>query len=622
MDDEHRLEFRDALTRFVRTYSFVSQIAAFTDPALERDYIYCRALSLYLRDTGTVERLDLGAEVELTHLRHQMTFSGTLSLTSEIGEVRSFFGEGKGGQQELDLEHLSSIVEVLNERFGTDLTDVDKLLLRPVRGELGRRRRAVGSGPEQQHRQLPLVFRPQVPADDRHPRGRQRARSSRRSSTTRTSASCLATTTSGRSTTSSAKRLDSADRSAIRSARKADPRARKHRLSRCCVARRDQLPGDLNVADCMSSCWTLRSSKTTHFSARVCRSIIFHRRSHFARLIFSPSRGRSTWCTVGAVRLAGGHRMRPGIVGTASSGSAARDAGGQSPAAPQTRGRGREPERRTSDGRIRERARLRPPDPRRRNLCHFRRIHGPRTLTIHGRIQPSDRIRIEPPSELPTPIMAADLDSEYASAALSVMNVGDEKTGRRVTRAAEWLDIAWQNTSSITHDARILALRSGFEVLLSISDTGDSTRQLGTGLSQLLDEPQAPRQQRMWSERGQSRSATLTDLEWWFQSFTLLRNAIAHGHIVTREGLRFDGGGLHVFIGESTLRRSIKRTIARWSPRRGGRRSRARDPRGLPRPAPQRPRRFLDLIVTAVDQLLSSCHLADSEGICGSIAAT
>ena len=60
LGDEERLEFRDALTRFVRTYSFVSQIAAFTDPALERDYVYCRALSLYLRDTGTVERLDLG----------------------------------------------------------------------------------------------------------------------------------------------------------------------------------------------------------------------------------------------------------------------------------------------------------------------------------------------------------------------------------------------------------------------------------------------------------------------------------------------------------------------------------------------------------------------------------
>ncbi len=129
LGDEERLEFRDVLARFTRTYSFVSQVAAFADPSLERDYVFCRALSLYLRDTGTVERLDLGTEVELTHLRHQVTFSGELSLTSEQGEIQSFFGEGKGAQQELDLEHLSSIVEVVNDRFGTDLTDVDKLLL-------------------------------------------------------------------------------------------------------------------------------------------------------------------------------------------------------------------------------------------------------------------------------------------------------------------------------------------------------------------------------------------------------------------------------------------------------------------------------------------------------------
>jgi type I restriction enzyme R subunit len=129
LDDEQRVEFRDALTRFVRTYSFVSQIAAVADSALESDYVFCRALSLYLRDGAGAGRLDLGTEVELTHLRHQVTFEGELSLTAEQGEVKSFFGEGKGGQQELEMESLSSIVEILNDRFGTDLTDVDKLLL-------------------------------------------------------------------------------------------------------------------------------------------------------------------------------------------------------------------------------------------------------------------------------------------------------------------------------------------------------------------------------------------------------------------------------------------------------------------------------------------------------------
>ncbi len=97
LSDEERLEFRDALTRFVRTYSFVSQIAAFTDPALERDYVFCRALAAYLRDTGTVERLDLGTEVELTHLRHQMTFSGAPGVDLGDGRGQVLLRRGKGG---------------------------------------------------------------------------------------------------------------------------------------------------------------------------------------------------------------------------------------------------------------------------------------------------------------------------------------------------------------------------------------------------------------------------------------------------------------------------------------------------------------------------------------------
>jgi type I restriction enzyme R subunit len=152
MGDGQRPGFRDALNRFVRTYSFVSQIAAFTRPALVPDFVSCRALSSYLPDTSTVERLDLGTEVELIRSRHQMTFTGSLSLSADVGEVRSFYGEGKGGRQGLDLEHLSSIIGVLNDGFGTDLTDIDEAAPGPVRGQLGRRRGACRSGAKQEHR--------------------------------------------------------------------------------------------------------------------------------------------------------------------------------------------------------------------------------------------------------------------------------------------------------------------------------------------------------------------------------------------------------------------------------------------------------------------------------------
>jgi type I restriction enzyme R subunit len=128
MDGEARLEFKNLLNQFVRVYSFLYQIVPMGSRTLERDYTYCRALASYLRDNTTVEKLDLGSEVELTHLRNDMTFSGNLDLAETQGEVRWKVGEGKPSQYELELEKLSQIIDVLNERFGLELTDQDKLL--------------------------------------------------------------------------------------------------------------------------------------------------------------------------------------------------------------------------------------------------------------------------------------------------------------------------------------------------------------------------------------------------------------------------------------------------------------------------------------------------------------
>jgi type I restriction enzyme R subunit len=128
MEEDKRLGFKDALDKFVRTYSFLSQVVSFGDTKLERDYLYCRALAACLRDAGTIERLDLGSEVELTHLRNEVVFEGSLSLQSEVGEVQTIFGEGAGRPPDEEKVPLSQIIEVLNERFGVNLTESDQLL--------------------------------------------------------------------------------------------------------------------------------------------------------------------------------------------------------------------------------------------------------------------------------------------------------------------------------------------------------------------------------------------------------------------------------------------------------------------------------------------------------------
>ena len=49
--------FRDALGRFVRTYSFLSQVVSFTDAGLERDYRFCRALASFIKRTPRIRSI-------------------------------------------------------------------------------------------------------------------------------------------------------------------------------------------------------------------------------------------------------------------------------------------------------------------------------------------------------------------------------------------------------------------------------------------------------------------------------------------------------------------------------------------------------------------------------------
>jgi type I restriction enzyme R subunit len=118
-------EVRAALDGYLRAYSFLSQVVDFGDVGLEALYLAARALVTLLPADGG-GRLDLGAQVELTHLRLEKTSEGSITPTHGIGELQAIY-DGKGKQTEEDTEHLSAIVDVLNERFGMDLGTADQL---------------------------------------------------------------------------------------------------------------------------------------------------------------------------------------------------------------------------------------------------------------------------------------------------------------------------------------------------------------------------------------------------------------------------------------------------------------------------------------------------------------
>lgn len=162
--------------------------------------------------------------------------------------------------------------------------------------------------------------------------------------------------------------------------------------------------------------------------------------------------------------------------------------------------------------------------------------------------------RQPPPPALPQPILKGYFDAEYAGALYDALS-GDSQLARQLDRCIQWLILAWTNTEAIGSDARILAFRAAFEVLLAAESTGEC----GRALSTLLDDP-GDRCPRSWTDRGKTRERVLDDTEWWFQSFTLLRNAIAHGDEVASEQWLFDDGKLHLWHADDRLRRAIKRT--------------------------------------------------------------
>jgi type I restriction enzyme R subunit len=126
-DDEDNKQtaeaFRSDLNDYVRKYSFLSQIVPYTDPELERLYLYGRHLfnRLPRRDDGAV---DIG-EVDLSHMRVEKTGEHDVSLVAEGPTVMKGFGDGSGGAKEPEKSLLSELIDRFNEKYGTEFTEQD-----------------------------------------------------------------------------------------------------------------------------------------------------------------------------------------------------------------------------------------------------------------------------------------------------------------------------------------------------------------------------------------------------------------------------------------------------------------------------------------------------------------
>lgn len=125
--EEQQDEFKQAMTSFVRLYSFLSQIMPFQDVDLEKLYAYGRFLLNKLPTSDYTERLKLDNEVALEYYRLQKIGEGDLVLQVQSEHSLEPTSEAGISRPKEEKDKLSNILNVLNDKYNTEFTDADRL---------------------------------------------------------------------------------------------------------------------------------------------------------------------------------------------------------------------------------------------------------------------------------------------------------------------------------------------------------------------------------------------------------------------------------------------------------------------------------------------------------------
>ncbi len=128
LNEEQQDEFKGKIQSFIRLYSYISQISSFAEVKWEKAYILLRFLNKKLpkRDNEKVSILDA---IDLDSLRIQMMGESKLTLEDEQGEVYGMSAEAGKSAGEEEKVLLSDIIEKVNELFGINLGEEDRVTL-------------------------------------------------------------------------------------------------------------------------------------------------------------------------------------------------------------------------------------------------------------------------------------------------------------------------------------------------------------------------------------------------------------------------------------------------------------------------------------------------------------
>ena len=140
LEKDVQQEFRKELVAFRNLYAFMAQVIPFQDSDLEKRYSYIRLLLTKLPkgDRGPVYNFD--DEVALKFYRLQKISEGSITLNAGQQEPISGPTDVGTGTAHSDKVELSKLIDILNDRFGTEFKPGDQLFFDAIRED------ALGNG--------------------------------------------------------------------------------------------------------------------------------------------------------------------------------------------------------------------------------------------------------------------------------------------------------------------------------------------------------------------------------------------------------------------------------------------------------------------------------------------
>ena len=124
-NEEDSQIFRTTLARFNRIYGFISQVCRMFDCDLHKFSIYAKFLYKVLpKEKGPYITID--DKVLLEYYRLEKEFDGSISLSGNEGGLGGIKGEA--GARPKKSNSLAEIIAAINEKFGTNFTEMDKVL--------------------------------------------------------------------------------------------------------------------------------------------------------------------------------------------------------------------------------------------------------------------------------------------------------------------------------------------------------------------------------------------------------------------------------------------------------------------------------------------------------------